>query len=101
MACRSPETSAGPSERAGFIEAPVTARRTSVQGDRATDRDRSSLTDGPRVGRDGHDHEHQERAQHDLPEERLARPNREGRAEVGDVPSEARSRAPRATAPAS
>ncbi len=47
---------------------------------------RRSLPDRPRVGGDGEDHEHQEGAHHDLPQERLPLgPGRQRRARVGDV----------------
>ena len=57
-----------------------------VEGDGAANGDRGSLTDGPGVGRDGHDDEHEEEAQHELPEEGLAlRAAGERRSDVGDV----------------
>ena len=66
-----------------------------VEPDRAADRDRRRLADRPRVGGDGHDHEHQERGHHDLPEERLRVGARgERRADVGDVRRARRAGAP-------
>ncbi len=43
----------------------------STEGDGRTDRDRRRLTDRPRVGRHGHDDQHQEEGQHHLPDQRL------------------------------
>ena len=74
-----------------------------VEADGAADRDRRCGADGPRVGGDGHDHEHQERGQDELVGERGAGADgRDGGAQVGRgaVPDEPERSAP-ATAPTS
>ena len=57
-----------------------------IEPDGAADRDRGRLTDGARVGGDGHDHEHQEEREHGLPQERLpVRARRQRGADIGHV----------------
>ena len=55
-----------------------------VEGDRAADGDRRGAADGPSVGRDGHDHEHEERGHHHLVHESGSRADAgHRRSEVG------------------
>ena len=93
----------GPSERAGFIDAPVIGPpNMRVQADGAADRDRGRLADRPRVGRDGHDHEHQEEGED--ASQRNAWPSRAARKVAPTfamLPSEARRIAAAIKAPAS
>jgi hypothetical protein len=82
-----PETSAGPSERAGFIDAPEIGppniASSAIVPPIAI---AARLTDGSRVGGDGHDHEHQEEAHDEFPEKRLPlRTRGERRADVADI----------------
>src|SRR5439155_11926424 len=57
-----------------------------VQADGAANRNRCSFADRAGIGRDGHDHEHQEEGEHELPEERLTlRAARQAGSHVADV----------------
>jgi len=79
-----PETSAGPSERIGFIDAPeMGPPEHGVERDRASDRESRRLPDRAGVGRHRHDHEHQECGHDELPQERL--PLRAGRERGPDM----------------
>lgn len=70
----SPATRAGPSDRAGFIDAPLIGPPTSApQGYGAADRERRGLADGAHVGRDRGDDTHEEEGQEGLPSRGLER----------------------------
>ena len=100
-----PAARAGPNERAGFIDAPVTGpAEQSIETDRPADRDRGRGADRASVGGDGHDHEHQDRREDQLVDECAAGSRRDGTVAPRwaglSVQTARRARAP-AVAPAS
>ncbi len=70
------------------MDAPVTGPpKSASRPDGRSDRDGGCSADGPRVGRDGHDHEHQKSRQEKLVRERRPRVDRrDGCSEIGRRP---------------